>query len=76
MKNCSQLQPVVYTEKEAARELGISLTRLYQILDENIFNDGTRRPPDMTFQASDLILLSFWLRSMPNPKVLRMPRRL
>jgi hypothetical protein len=76
MKNSTQMQPVIYSEKEAARELGISLNRLHQILDDNVFNDGTPRPAQMTFQASDLVLLSFWSRSMPNPKVLRMPRRL
>ena len=76
MKNSTQMQPVIYSEKEAARELGISVNRLHQILDDNVFNDGTPRPPQMTFQASDLILLAFWSRCMPNPKVLRMPRRL
>jgi hypothetical protein len=76
MKNSTQPELFLYSEKEAARELGISLARLHQILDDNIFNDGTPRPAEMTFQGSDLVLLSFWSRSTPNPKVLRMPRRL
>ena len=75
MKDSTQPQMVLYTEKEAARELGISLARLYRILDENIFNQGVSRPAEMTFHPSDLIVLSFWSNSIPNPKVLRMPKR-
>ncbi len=64
-----------YTESEAALLLGISLNRLRLLLDENIFNDGTRRPEELVLQSSDLVLLRFWHRSTPNPKVIRMPRR-
>jgi hypothetical protein len=70
-----QKQKELYSELEAAEALGISLSRLYLLLDENVFNDGTRRPPDLTFRSSDLILLGFWHRTSPNPKVVRMPRR-
>jgi hypothetical protein len=70
-----KLQKAFYTEVEAAEALGISLARLHLLLDENIFNDGTRRPGDLTFRASDLVLLGFWHRSSPNPKVVRMARR-
>ncbi len=65
----------LYTEAEAAEVLNISLVRLRQLLDEHIFNDGRPRPLDVTFRLSDIMLLEFWNRSTPNPKVVRMPRR-
>ncbi len=64
-----------YTEDEAALMLGISLSRLRLLLDEHIFNDGSERPEGLSLRASDLVLLRFWHRSTPNPKVIRMPRR-
>jgi hypothetical protein len=65
----------LYSEAEAAKALGISIFRLHNLLDEHVFNDGTPRPPEVSFEASDLLLLGFWHRSTPNPKVVRMPRR-
>ncbi len=64
-----------YTETEAAEFLGISLGRLRQLLDEHVFNDGKARPEQLTFRLSDIVLLEFWDRSTPNPKIVRMPRR-
>ncbi len=64
-----------YTEAEAALLLGISVNRLRSLLDEHVFNDGSERPGDLVLQSSDLVLLRFWHRSTPNPKVIRMPRR-
>jgi hypothetical protein len=64
-----------YTEQEAAESLGISIPTLHNLLDEHIFNDGNQRPDHVQFTSSDLILLGFWHELMPNPKVLRMPRR-
>ena len=64
-----------YTEQEAAELLGISVSRLHDLLDEHIFNNGTARPSDLTFTNSDVVLLGFWRRTQPNPKVVRMPRR-
>ncbi len=64
-----------YSETEAAQALGISIARLHQLLDDNLFNDGTLRPDDVTFRASDLVVLGFWHRTTPNPKVVRMPNR-
>jgi hypothetical protein len=64
-----------YSEAEAAQSLGISIARLHMILDKNIFNDGSPRPQELRFQSSDLVLLGFWNRCTPNPKVVRMPRR-
>jgi len=66
---------VCYSESEAADELGLSLPQLHKLLDENIFNDGSFRPDDLTFTPSDMLLLRFWSNCQPNPKVLRMPRR-
>lgn len=68
------LQNESYTEVEAADSLGISIARLHFLLEENIFNDGTRRPDDLIFRPSDLVLLGFWHRTSPHPKVVRMPR--
>ena len=70
-----KLQRDYYTEVEAAAALGVSLTRLYMLLDENVFNEGTPRPENLTFRPSDLVLLGFWHRTTPNPKVVLMPHR-
>lgn len=64
-----------YTEQEAADSLGISIERLRFLLDQNIFNDGSKRPKDLELHRSDLVLLQFWDRTAENPKVVRMPRR-
>ncbi|HLJ90532.1 MAG TPA: hypothetical protein VKZ53_27230 [Candidatus Angelobacter sp.] len=64
-----------YSETEAAGFLNISITRLYSLLDEHVFNDGSTRPAELTFRESDLILLGFWNQSRGNDKVVRMPRR-
>lgn len=64
-----------YTEAEAAQTLNISLPRLRQLLDEHVFNDGKPRPEQLEFRLSDIILLEFWDRCTPNPKIVRMPRR-
>lgn len=74
MQNVDKPFKQYYTEAEAALILGVSLTRLHIILDEHIFNDGSERPDNLTLQASDLVLLRYWHRSTPNPKVIRMPR--
>lgn len=65
----------LYTEQEIANLLGISIEHLHELLDEHIFNDGTSRPAELTFTNSELILLGFWHKEEPNPKVLRMPKR-
>ena len=64
-----------YTEVEAAAALGITLERLRGLLDHNLFNDGTPRPHEITLRPSDLVLVSFWNKTAPNTKVVRMPRR-
>jgi len=50
----------LYNEKEAAEALGISLAVLHAILDEQIFNQGTPRPENIEFTASDLLMLGYW----------------
>ena len=63
-----------YSEDEAALMLGISVHTLRMLLDEHVFNDGTMRPGNLQLRASDLVLVRFWHKSRPNPKVIRMPR--
>jgi hypothetical protein len=75
MQNTTKPVKEFYTEEEAAALIGISVVRLHMLLDEHIFNDGTERPENLTFTSSDITLLSFWHRSTPTPKVVRMPRR-
>lgn len=64
-----------FNDIEAAAALGISVGELYELLDRNIFTDGKGRPERVMFQHADLVLLSFWQKSTPNIKVIRMPRR-
>lgn len=75
MVNSAKPEKEFYSEVEAAQALEISLDRLYRLLDDHVFNDGSRRPEHMSFRSADLVLLGFWNRATPNPKVLRMPRR-
>ena len=64
-----------YSEEEAAQMLGMSVARLQKLLDQHIFNDGSGRPSALQLRQSDLVLISFWDRTEPNTKVVRMPRR-
>jgi hypothetical protein len=64
-----------YSETEASQTLGLSVDRLHLLLSENVFNDGSVRPENLTFRPSDLILLEFWHKSMGDKKIVRMPKR-
>jgi hypothetical protein len=66
-----------YSEAEAAKALGTSVAQLDAVLDEYIFNDGTPRPAQLELQASDLLLIAYWLETtqFPENKVLAMPKR-
>lgn len=67
-----------YSEAEAAAALGITLTRLHELLDEYIFTNGIRRPGALQFTASDLLLLSYWSNDSKRPvsrDVITMPKR-
>jgi hypothetical protein len=69
----------LYSETEAAAALGITVGRLYELLDEYIFTNGNRRPQSIQFTASDLLLLSYWntdSRRPPASEVISMPKRL
>ncbi len=65
----------LYSESQAAEALGISVSRLHMLLDEHVFNDGSMRPLQLSFSSSELLLLEFWQRTTPNPKIVRMPKR-
>ena len=52
----------LYSEAEAAHMLGISIARLHQLLDQYVFNVGSRRPPNIEFTSGELLLLSYWNR--------------
>jgi len=65
----------MYTEQQVADRLEISISRLHELLDKHIFNEGTRRPANLTFTNSEVVLLAFWQRSQPKGAVLRMPKR-
>lgn len=71
----SAIEDESLTEQKAADLLGITLDRLHFLLDENVFNDGTKRPKNIELYRSDLVLIQFWDRTSENPKIVRMPRR-
>ena len=64
-----------YSEQEAAEVLGMSMERLHLLLNENVFNDGSPKPQQLTFRTTDLILVEFWDRTLADNKVVRMPKR-
>jgi hypothetical protein len=64
-----------YSEMEAAEALGMSMERLHLLLNENVFNDGSPKPQQLNFRATDLILIEFWDRTLADNKVVRMPKR-
>jgi hypothetical protein len=49
-----------FSEAEAAEALGITVVQLHHLLDRFVFNEGTRRPANIEFTASDLVLLAYW----------------
>lgn len=73
--NLQRYEKEFYTEAEAAKALEISVERLHHLLDLHVFNDGTRRPRELTLRSTELVLLSFWNKGLANAKVIRMPRR-
>jgi len=77
MSNVNRSSQELYSESEAAAELGISIARLHELLDHYIFTAGNIRPRSIEFTASDLLLLGYWnnLSQPPASKVIPMPRR-
>ena len=65
----------MYTEMEAAAELKISLDRLHLLLDHKVFNDGSTRPRGLSFQATDIIVMRYWL-DQDSPRLIQIPPRL
>ncbi len=63
------------TESQAAQRLGITIDALHKLLDEHIFNNGTRRPESIRFTYADLLMLSYWCEPRSG-KVLPMPKRM
>lgn len=56
-----------YSESEAALMLGISITRLHQLLDQYVFNVGSPRPANIEFTSGELLLLSYWNNETVDP---------
>lgn len=79
MKNLKRPPQEIYSEAEAAAALGISITRLHQLLDKHLFGDNADRPDSLEFTSTDLLLLSYWntaRKSLASEhRVLQMPRR-
>jgi len=68
----------LYSEAEAAVALGISISRLHELLDQYIFTNGNRRPDAIQFTASDLLLLNYWSNDSKRTvthEVITMPKR-
>ena len=55
-----------FTEREVAEQLGISVDRLHQLLDLNVFNDGGEKPERITFRPQDLVMLGIWEKITPQ----------
>lgn len=62
-----------YNDEEVARELAISRERLYQLLDEHVFQRGELRPAPIHFRVQDIVMIGEWMRQDAERKVLRMP---
>ncbi len=78
MKNLKRSANDQYNEEEAAERLGITVGRLHQLLDEHVFNEGSRRPSSIEFTSSDLLLLNYWQKNPRVPKkhqLLQMPSK-
>lgn len=83
MSNVNRSSQESYSESEAAAALGISISRLHDLLDQHVFTGGNRRPASIEFTSSDLLLLGYWNNiappqiKPPSPasKVIPMPKR-
>jgi hypothetical protein len=67
-----------YSEAEAAAALGITVSRLHDLLDKHVFTQGQKRPDSIEFTASDLLLLNYWNQdNKPTAahEVIQMPKR-
>ena len=60
MANLKRSHKELYNEAEAAAALGVSISRLHELLDQYIFTNGSQRPQAIQFTSGDLLLLSYW----------------
>jgi hypothetical protein len=76
MPRTTRLTKDLFSETEAAAALGVTVTRLHQVLDEHIFTNGIARPHEIQFTSEDLLLLGYWC-STPRVahEVITMPLR-
>lgn len=81
MSNVNRSSQEPYSESAAAAALGISISRLHELLDKYVFTPGNTRPASIEFTSSDLLLLGYWnnlcqpsKNSSPS-KVIAMPKR-
>ena len=67
----------LYSEAEAAAALGITVTRLHELLDAHIFTNGNVRPRSIQFTSNDLLLLGYWSNGQrtTSSEVITMPKR-
>ena len=77
MSNLKRLPKSSFSETEAAQYLGITISRLHQLLDQHVFTGDCRRPECIEFTSSDLLLLRYWNTQEPPPRsgVIEMPKR-
>src|SRR5260370_41074288 len=57
-----------YSESEVAGYLNISVATLHLLLDEHVFNDGTRVTRELTFCDCEIALLGVWNTVRKNPE--------
>ena len=67
----------LYDERRAAAALGITVARLHEILDQQIFTEGNPRPHGLQFTSNDLLLLGYWcnVERPATGEVITMPKR-
>ena len=78
MSNLNRSAKECYNELEAASSLGISVARLYELLDTYVFTGDNQRPDCIEFTSSDLLLLRYWNSDAEPPtpaKIIPMPKR-
>ena len=66
------------SEAEAAAALGITVSRLHELLDKHVFTQGQKRPDSIEFTSSDLLLLNYWNqdnKAAGAHEVIQMPKR-
>ena len=65
----------LYSEKEAAEALGISVASLHEILDEHIFDGANPRPSQVEFTSSDLLIIGYWAEKTTAQNLVSISKR-